>query len=92
MSSDFDRRTRSLWMDFEVTPQAPSLGSDRTCDTVIIGTGIAGISTAYELATNGQKVILIDRGKIAGDITGQDNRASRAFVRRSDRGNDQAAR
>ena len=56
-------------MDVEVAPQAPSLGSDRTCDTVIIGTGIAGISTAYELATNGQKVILIDRGKIAGGIT-----------------------
>src|SRR4029077_19334406 len=69
MNSDFDRRTRSLWMDVEVAPQAPSLASDRTCDTVIIGTGIAGISTAYELATNGQKVILIDRGDIARGIT-----------------------
>ena len=69
MNSDFDRRTRSLWMDTEVAPQAPSLNGDRTCDTVIIGTGIAGISTAYELATNGQKVILVDRGEIAGGIT-----------------------
>jgi glycine/D-amino acid oxidase-like deaminating enzyme len=69
MSSDFDRRSRSLWMDVEVAPEAPSLRSDYTCDTVIIGTGIAGISTAYELATNGQKIILIDRGGIAGGIT-----------------------
>jgi glycine/D-amino acid oxidase-like deaminating enzyme/nitrite reductase/ring-hydroxylating ferredoxin subunit len=69
MNSDFDRRTPSLWMDTTVAPEAPSLNGDRTCDTVIIGTGIAGISTAYELATNGQKVILIDRGKIAGGIT-----------------------
>ena len=80
MNSDFDRRTRSLWMDTEVAPQAPSLNGDRTCDTVIIGTGIAGISTAYELATNGQKVILVDRGEIGRGDHGQDDRASGAFM------------
>ena len=67
---DFDRRTRSLWMDTEVAPQAPSLNSDRTCDTVISGPhGLRNFRPPIELATNGQKVILVDRGEIGGGIT-----------------------
>lgn len=69
MTESLDRRSPSLWMDVKVAPQAGRLDGDRTCDTVIVGTGIAGISTAYELAAKGQKVILIDRGPIAGGIT-----------------------
>jgi protoporphyrinogen oxidase len=45
------------------------LTGDRTCDAVIVGAGSAGISTAYELAIKGQKVIVIDRGDIAGGVT-----------------------
>src|SRR5436190_9567897 len=56
-------------MDVAVMPGALRLDSDQDCDTVIIGAGIAGISTAYELASRGQKVVVIDRGKIAGGIT-----------------------
>jgi glycine/D-amino acid oxidase-like deaminating enzyme/nitrite reductase/ring-hydroxylating ferredoxin subunit len=56
-------------MEVEVAPHARQLEGDRTADTVVIGSGIAGISTAYELATAGQKVIVIDRGAIAGGIT-----------------------
>jgi glycine/D-amino acid oxidase-like deaminating enzyme len=62
MTFDFDRRSRSLWMDFAVAPTAPTLTGDQTCDTVIVGAGMAGISTAYELSTQGQKIIVIDRG------------------------------
>jgi glycine/D-amino acid oxidase-like deaminating enzyme len=69
MTFDFDRRSKSLWMDVGVMPEALPLSSDRLCDTVIVGAGIAGISTAYELAAQGRKVIVIDRGKIAGGIT-----------------------
>jgi len=69
MTSDFDRRSRSLWMDIAVAPAASTLTGDQTCDTVIVGAGMAGISTAYELSTQGQKVIVIDRGEIAGGIT-----------------------
>ena len=56
-------------MEVEVAPHARQLERDQTADTVVIGSGIAGISTAYELATAGQKVIVIDRGAIAGGIT-----------------------
>ena len=56
-------------MDVEVVPGAAPLPSDAECDVVIIGAGIAGISTAYELALEGSRVIVIDRGRIAGGIT-----------------------
>ena len=56
-------------MDVEVAPNVGRLDGDKICDTVVVGTGIAGISTAYELAAKGQKVILVDRGPIAGGIT-----------------------
>jgi glycine/D-amino acid oxidase-like deaminating enzyme/nitrite reductase/ring-hydroxylating ferredoxin subunit len=69
MTQPFDRRSRSLWMDVEVAPNARQLDANRSCDTVVIGSGIAGMSTAYELAMAGQKVIVVDRGEIAGGIT-----------------------
>src|SRR5215207_8350312 len=69
MSNPFDRRSRSLWMDVDVAPNARQLEGDPSADTIIIGSGIAGISTAYELAIAGQKVIVVDRGAIAGGIT-----------------------
>jgi glycine/D-amino acid oxidase-like deaminating enzyme/nitrite reductase/ring-hydroxylating ferredoxin subunit len=62
-------RTRSIWMDTEVYPEATALQQNATCDTVIIGSGIAGLSTAYELAALGQKVLVLDRGPMAGGIT-----------------------
>ena len=53
-------------MDVTVAPEAARLDGDKTCDTVIVGSGIAGLSTAYELAIKGQRVIVVDRGPIAG--------------------------
>jgi glycine/D-amino acid oxidase-like deaminating enzyme len=64
-----DRRSRSLWMDIDVAPYARPLQGGKECDVVVIGSGIAGISTAYELAIEGQRVIVVDRGRIAGGIT-----------------------
>jgi glycine/D-amino acid oxidase-like deaminating enzyme/nitrite reductase/ring-hydroxylating ferredoxin subunit len=69
MTATFDKRSRSLWMEVKVAPNAGRLDGDKTCDTVIIGSGIAGLSTAYELAIEGQRVIVIDRGPIAGGVT-----------------------
>jgi glycine/D-amino acid oxidase-like deaminating enzyme/nitrite reductase/ring-hydroxylating ferredoxin subunit len=56
-------------MDVHVAPDARPLDGDRHCEVVIIGSGIAGISTAYELAEKGLQVAVIDRGRIAGGIT-----------------------
>ena len=62
-------QTRSLWMKVDVYPDAPKFSGKNICDTVIIGSGIAGLSVARELASIGQKVIVIDRGSIAGGMT-----------------------
>ena len=69
MEYSFDRRSQSLWMDVDVAPDSTPLRGDRECDVVVIGSGIAGISTAYELAIEGRRVIVVDRGKIAGGVT-----------------------
>lgn len=62
-------RTRSLWMKVDVYPDAPKFSGKTSCDTVIIGSGIAGLLIAHELASIGQRVIVIDRGSIAGGMT-----------------------
>lgn len=64
-----DERSRSLWMDVEVSRGAPALKRDMTADTVVIGSGIAGLSTAYELSGQGQKVVVLDRGRIGSGMT-----------------------
>ena len=61
--------SKSLWMDIEVAPEAEVLDGVHECDAAVIGSGIAGISTAYELCKRGKSVIVIDRGRICGGMT-----------------------
>jgi D-hydroxyproline dehydrogenase subunit beta len=42
----------------------------RSYDVVVVGAGIVGVSTAWELARRGVGVCLIDRGEVAGGTTG----------------------
>jgi glycine/D-amino acid oxidase-like deaminating enzyme len=56
-------------MSIAVAPQAIPLQGDERCDVVVVGSGIAGLSTAYELSERGRSVIVIDRGPIAGGMT-----------------------
>jgi glycine/D-amino acid oxidase-like deaminating enzyme/nitrite reductase/ring-hydroxylating ferredoxin subunit len=62
-------RSRSVWMDVEVAPEAEPLRSDHSADVAIVGSGIAGLSIAYELAERGLSVVVLDRGEIAGGMT-----------------------
>jgi glycine/D-amino acid oxidase-like deaminating enzyme/nitrite reductase/ring-hydroxylating ferredoxin subunit len=64
-----DERSRSLWMDVQVADEAPALDRTERADTVVIGSGIAGLSTAYELAAAGQSVVVLDRGAIGMGMT-----------------------
>ena len=61
--------SRSIWMDVPVAPDAKPLFQNERCDVVVIGAGIAGISTAYELACRKLSVIVVDRGSIARGMT-----------------------
>ena len=45
------------------------LASDTTADVVVVGSGIAGLSTAYELARRGSSVVVLDRGPIGRGMT-----------------------
>ena len=64
-----DEHTRSIWMKEQPVAQAATLKQDITCTTVIVGSGIAGLSTAYELAKAGHDVVVLDRGSITGGMT-----------------------
>ncbi|MBY4609730.1 FAD-dependent oxidoreductase [Rhizobium sp. 9T] len=64
-----DERTVSLWSDIEVAPDAAPLARNEDFDVVVVGSGIAGMSIAYELAAAGQKVAVLDRGRIGGGMT-----------------------
>jgi glycine/D-amino acid oxidase-like deaminating enzyme/nitrite reductase/ring-hydroxylating ferredoxin subunit len=61
--------SKSLWVDIDVAPGAKALEGVHECDVAVIGSGIAGISTAYELCKRGKSVIVIDRGRICGGMT-----------------------
>jgi glycine/D-amino acid oxidase-like deaminating enzyme/nitrite reductase/ring-hydroxylating ferredoxin subunit len=59
----------SLWRaEFEPLPYPP-LARDIECDLLVVGSGIAGLSSAYEAARFGAKVVVIDRGEITGGMT-----------------------
>ncbi|HEY0445074.1 MAG TPA: FAD-dependent oxidoreductase [Allosphingosinicella sp.] len=64
-----EERSRSYWMEAAPVIDAPQLASDESCDVVVIGSGIAGLSTAYELSRFGRSVIVIDRGGIGNGMT-----------------------
>ncbi|MGQ3355927.1 MAG: FAD-dependent oxidoreductase [Phreatobacter sp.] len=59
----------SVWMDVKVAPGAAPLTADASADVVVVGSGIAGLSTAYEFVLAGYSVIVLDRGVIAGGMT-----------------------
>ncbi len=61
--------TKSLWMGMSVFADAAVLEGQLKADTVIVGSGMAGLSAAYELAGAGQKVIVVDRGRVVGGMT-----------------------
>lgn len=54
-------------------PQFPKLDKDLQCDVCIIGSGIAGISAAYELVTRGKSVIMLEARDV---LSGESGRTS----------------
>ncbi|WP_030420725.1 FAD-dependent oxidoreductase [Streptomyces sp. NRRL F-5065] len=52
-------------------PARPALEGDTDADAVVIGAGMAGLSTAWELARTGRRVVVLDAGRIAAGVTGR---------------------
>ncbi|MEX0172974.1 FAD-dependent oxidoreductase [Streptomyces sp. LMG1-1-1.1] len=61
---------RSYWMETAALPSFPSLAGAVEADAVVIGAGIAGLSTAWELSRAGLDVVVLEAGRLAGGVTG----------------------
>lgn len=53
--------TTSVWMDIAPPKQYSDLRQNMACDVCVIGAGIAGLTTAYQLAKEGKRVIVIEK-------------------------------
>jgi glycine/D-amino acid oxidase-like deaminating enzyme/nitrite reductase/ring-hydroxylating ferredoxin subunit len=62
-------QTTSIWMDTASIPSYPALSTSSETEVCIVGAGIAGLTTAYLLAKEGRKVIVIDDGQIGSGET-----------------------
>ena len=61
----------SLWMeDTNYLNDENLIDGDYSADVCIIGGGITGLSTAYYLAKNGLRVIVIEKNKLAEKTSG----------------------
>jgi glycine/D-amino acid oxidase-like deaminating enzyme/nitrite reductase/ring-hydroxylating ferredoxin subunit len=62
-------QTTSVWMATADVPEGLQLGADVRADVVIVGAGIAGLTTAYLLTKEGKRVVVLDDGNVAGGET-----------------------
>jgi len=60
--------TNSIWTNVEIASR-PALTENLTADVCVVGAGIAGLTTAYLLSNEGQSVIVVDHGPVAGGET-----------------------
>ena len=59
----------SVWAATGGLPVRPALAGDRSVDVCVIGAGIAGLTSAYQLVLAGKSVIVLDDGPVAGGMT-----------------------
>ncbi|MGB3438305.1 MAG: FAD-dependent oxidoreductase [Actinophytocola sp.] len=62
--------TRSLWLDTTQGTARREPPLPATADVVVLGAGIAGLTTAYLLAEAGRSVLVLEAGEIGGGVTG----------------------
>jgi gamma-glutamylputrescine oxidase len=65
-----ERSTTSLWLE-GVSRSYPRLDRDVTADVAVVGAGIAGIATAYFLASAGANVVVLEARGVAEAASGR---------------------
>lgn len=65
-----DKQPKSYWLTPAEQPDFPELKEDLKADVVIVGGGIAGISTAYFLCLAGINPVILEADKILFGTTG----------------------
>ncbi|MFE6223149.1 FAD-dependent oxidoreductase [Streptomyces sp. NPDC057854] len=60
----------SYWMRTAALPSFGPLREDTEADAAVVGSGIAGLSTAWELARAGRSVVVLEGDRLAGGVTG----------------------
>ena len=73
---DTSGQTEPVWIHTEPYSRRPhfqKLTQDISADVCIVGSGIAGISTAYELVSSGAKVVMIEAREV---LSGESGRTS----------------
>lgn len=56
-------------------PQKPSLSQKIACDVCVIGAGLAGLTTALELARKGKKVVVLEAHRVGWGASGRNGGA-----------------
>ncbi|MFF3916240.1 FAD-dependent oxidoreductase [Streptomyces sp. NPDC001852] len=62
--------TGSYWLRTAPGPSRPALSEDLDVEVAVVGAGIAGLSTAHELARAGLGVAVLEAGRVAAGVTG----------------------
>jgi glycine/D-amino acid oxidase-like deaminating enzyme/nitrite reductase/ring-hydroxylating ferredoxin subunit len=60
----------SYWMESAAPTSYPRLDADVDADVAVIGGGMAGLCTAWELARTGRSVVVLDAARIAAGVSG----------------------
>ncbi|MEU9182054.1 FAD-dependent oxidoreductase [Streptomyces sp. NPDC048550] len=61
---------QSYWMQTAALPSCAPLSGAAEADAAVIGSGVAGLSAAWELVRAGFKVIVLEADRLAGGVTG----------------------
>ncbi|HJQ26027.1 MAG TPA: FAD-dependent oxidoreductase [Blastocatellia bacterium] len=59
----------SIWMATAEVPARPALAENIHAEVCVVGAGIAGMTTAYLLAREGKRVVVLDDGRVGGGMT-----------------------
>ncbi|MGI8722735.1 MAG: FAD-dependent oxidoreductase [Geodermatophilaceae bacterium] len=60
----------SYWIDSTPATDYSPLTADLAVDVVVVGGGIAGLCTAWELVQAGRRVAVLEADRIAASVTG----------------------